>query len=146
MKDLKITKGEIEGLIKDWEQFKTQNWYESDAVDVESYLRSEFAEIAARRLLYRMRDLLPPELLKQRDELEAKLAEEKESAKGSIKSAMDGLIRVSQQNEALLEALKELVHLHGCEQEGLLSGQPTPEQWYKAVEKAELIITKAEER
>lgn len=67
MKDLKITKGEIEGLIKDWEQFKTQNWYESDAVDVESYLRSEFAEIAARRLLYRMRDLLPPELLKQRD-------------------------------------------------------------------------------
>ena len=48
------------------------------------------------------------------------------------------------QRDELREALKELVHLHGCEQEGLLSGQPTPEQWYKAVEKAELIITKAE--
>ena len=50
------------------------------------------------------------------------------------------------QRDELLEALKELVHLHMCEQEGLLSGQPTPEQWFKAVEKAEMAITKAEER
>jgi len=50
------------------------------------------------------------------------------------------------QRDELLEALKELVHLHGCEQEGLLSGQPTPKQWYKAVEKAEMVITNAEER
>lgn len=50
------------------------------------------------------------------------------------------------QRDKLLEALKELVHLHGCEQEGLLSGQPTPEQWLKAVEKAEMVINKAEEK
>jgi len=48
------------------------------------------------------------------------------------------------QNEELREALKELVHLHGCEQEGLLSGQPTPEQWYKAVEKAEQALKNSE--
>ena len=50
------------------------------------------------------------------------------------------------QRDKLLEALKELVLLHGCEQEGLLSGQPTPEQWYKAVKKAEMVITKTEEK
>ena len=50
------------------------------------------------------------------------------------------------QRDELLEALKELVHLHMCEQEGLLSGQPTPEQWLKAVEKAEMVINKAEEK
>ena len=45
----------------------------------------------------------------------------------------------------LLEALLELVHLHQCEQEGLTSGQPSPEQWYKAVNKAEEAIKKATE-
>ena len=49
------------------------------------------------------------------------------------------------QRDELREALTELVHLHGCEQEGIGSGQPTPEQWFKAVEKAELAITKTEE-
>ncbi len=48
------------------------------------------------------------------------------------------------QRDELLEALKELIHLHGCEQEGLLSGQPTPEQWYKAVEKAERALKNSE--
>jgi len=48
------------------------------------------------------------------------------------------------QNEELREALSELVHLHGCEQEGLLSGQPTPEQWYKAVEEAEQALKNSE--
>lgn len=38
--------------------------------------------------------------------------------------------------EELREALSELVHLHACEQEGLLSGKPTPEQWINAVNKA----------
>ena len=44
------------------------------------------------------------------------------------------------QRDELKETLKQLVHLHGCEQEGLLSGQPTPEQWYKVVEQAEAAI------
>ena len=49
-----------------------------------------------------------------------------------------------QQRDELREALKQLVHLHGCEQEGLLSGQPTPEQWYKAAEQAEASIKNTE--
>ena len=48
------------------------------------------------------------------------------------------------QRDELREALKQLVHLHGCEQEGLLSGQPTPEQWYKVVEQAEAAIKNTE--
>ena len=43
----------------------------------------------------------------------------------------------------LLKALQDLVHLHSCEQEGLLSGQPTAKQWIKAVNQAEKAITKA---
>jgi len=48
------------------------------------------------------------------------------------------------QRDELREALEHLVHLHGCEQEGLLSGQPTPEQWYEAVELAEAAIKSTE--
>jgi len=40
----------------------------------------------------------------------------------------------------LTEALTELVHLHGCEQEGLQSGKPTPEQWFNAVNKAASVL------
>lgn len=43
--------------------------------------------------------------------------------------------------QELREALAELVHLHLCEQEGLLSGKPTPEMWMKAVEKASEALT-----
>jgi hypothetical protein len=43
----------------------------------------------------------------------------------------------------LLEALQELTHLHGCEQEGLSSGQPTASEWYEAVNKANEAIQKA---
>lgn len=32
----------------------------------------------------------------------------------------------------LASALKELIFLHGCEQEGISSGQPTRKQWLKA--------------
>ena len=42
--------------------------------------------------------------------------------------------------EQLTEALAELVHLHGCEQEGLQSGKPTPEQWFNAVNKAHDVL------
>lgn len=37
--------------------------------------------------------------------------------------------------EGLKEAAEKLLHLHLCEQEGLLSGKPTPKQWIEAVNK-----------
>lgn len=43
----------------------------------------------------------------------------------------------------LLAALQQLTFLHACEQEGIASGQPTAEQWYRAVEEANLAIQKA---
>jgi hypothetical protein len=48
------------------------------------------------------------------------------------------------QMDELLTALTQLVHLHGCEQEGIESGQPTPEQWYTAVDAAEAAIKSTE--
>lgn len=44
----------------------------------------------------------------------------------------------------LLNALKQLVHLHMCEQEGIQSGMPTAKQWLKAVDEAATVIAKAE--
>jgi hypothetical protein len=51
-----------------------------------------------------------------------------------------------QQNysEAVLGALKKLVHLHMCEQEGIASGMPTKEQWFEAVDEATKAIENAE--
>lgn len=46
----------------------------------------------------------------------------------------------------LLEVLKQLVHLHMCEQEGIASGMPTANQWLKAVDEAAKAIAKAEGR
>jgi len=36
--------------------------------------------------------------------------------------------------ETLRQPAAELLHLHLCEQEGVVSGQPTPKQWLKAVD------------
>ena len=44
------------------------------------------------------------------------------------------------------EALQNLVYLHAREQEGVESGQPTPEQWFKAVEDAEEALRKEQEQ
>jgi hypothetical protein len=33
------------------------------------------------------------------------------------------------------EAAENILHLHLCEQEGLQSGQPTPQMWMEAVDK-----------
>ena len=38
--------------------------------------------------------------------------------------------------QPIIDALEHLVFLHGCEQEGLESGMPTPEQWEQAVDAA----------
>lgn len=39
-----------------------------------------------------------------------------------------------------IEAIENLIHLHGCEQEGMVSGQPTPKQWIEAVQAAHEAI------
>lgn len=51
--------------------------------------------------------------------------------------------RLKAQNRELVEAANNLLHLHSCEQEGLASGQPTPQQWMEAVEKLS-ALTKGE--
>jgi len=42
--------------------------------------------------------------------------------------------------DALYDALADLVFLHGCEQEGIESAMPTPEQWEQAVENAVIAL------
>ena len=44
------------------------------------------------------------------------------------------------------EALQNLVYLHMCEQEGIESGMPTSNQWFKAVEDAEEALRKEQEQ
>mgnify|MGYP000883424698 CR=1 FL=1 len=118
MKDLKITKGEWVGV---------------------EYAGHYSLQVAP---FYGARDLLDED---KTNEAEANM---KLCCDAGNTAQKCGLLpsELLKQRDELLEALKKLVHLHGCEQEGIGSGQPTPEQWYKAVEKAELIITKAEER
>lgn len=46
---------------------------------------------------------------------------------------------LKQRNE-LRDVLADLVILYNCDQKGLLSGQPTPEQWLGTIEMATAII------
>jgi hypothetical protein len=48
-----------------------------------------------------------------------------------------------EQSPSLYHALAKLVHLHGCEQEGLSSGKPTPQQWMDAINEASAALAKA---
>jgi len=43
-------------------------------------------------------------------------------------------------NSKLVEKVKALLELHSCEEEGLTSGQPTAEQWRKAVNELRKLI------
>ena len=45
----------------------------------------------------------------------------------------------------IIESFDYLLHLHNCEMEGIESGQPTPEQWFKAVEDAEKALINLKE-
>lgn len=45
----------------------------------------------------------------------------------------------------IIKAFDYLLHLHNCEQEGIESGQPTPEMWFKAVEDAEKSLIELKE-
>ena len=42
--------------------------------------------------------------------------------------------------DALYDALADLVFLHGCEQEGIESAMPTPDQWEQAVDNAVIAL------
>lgn len=44
---------------------------------------------------------------------------------------------LKEQNKMLREALEKLVFMHTCEQEGISSGIPTPNQWLQAVDEAQ---------
>lgn len=46
---------------------------------------------------------------------------------------------------SLLDAAKQILHLHMCEQEGLSSGQPTRTQWLEAVDNLSDAITAEED-
>jgi len=41
----------------------------------------------------------------------------------------------------IIKALADLVFLHGCEQEGIESGMPTPDQWEQAVDNAVIALS-----
>jgi hypothetical protein len=47
-------------------------------------------------------------------------------------------------NTLIKQALERLVHLNLCEQEGLSSGQPTPEMWMEAVNQASEALQSAQ--
>ena len=44
--------------------------------------------------------------------------------------------------ELMAEKASHLVHLHGCEQEGLMSGKPTFQQWVNAVGSLQEVLTR----
>ena len=46
--------------------------------------------------------------------------------------------------DKLREKAKGLLHLHFCEQEGLTSGQPSHDQWLKAVDELQDAISELE--
>ena len=57
----------------------------------------------------------------------------------AIEPAVDAF---AQHIDKMAEAAEELIHLHSCEQEGLSSGQPTPQQWIYAVDKLQKLISR----
>jgi len=46
--------------------------------------------------------------------------------------------------DELVSSLRQFVHLHGCEHEGIQSGAPTPQMWFDAVDSACEILKKYE--
>lgn len=60
--------------------------------------------------------------------------------KGQRDTALNEVDRLTAEVERLKEAAKELVHLHGCEQEGLSSGRPTAAQWLQAVDNLSNLV------
>jgi len=52
----------------------------------------------------------------------------------TIKEMENQFAEKDKEIERLRQPAAELLHLHLCEQEGIVSGQPTPKQWLKAVD------------
>ena len=80
-------------------------------------------------------------LEQQTAEKDKRIKEMEEQIDVAINKLTEASDIVKQATE-LHKALSELVHLHMCEQEGLSSGQPTPEMWFEAVEKASEVLNK----
>lgn len=64
-----------------------------------------------------------------------------DAGKLGLRSLADAVLMASAKK--LFSALQELVELHSCEQEGLSSGMPTPEEWTAAVDRASEAIRSA---
>ena len=65
-------------------------------------------------------------------------------ARNEMQKEIDALKRGNElfkrQRDEVIEALRKLVFLHDCEQEGISAGKPTPEEWFEAVDNAEQIL------
>jgi len=57
---------------------------------------------------------------------------------------LDAHTNAEAENERLKEAANRLVFLHECEQEGIESGQPTPQDWFEAVNELGELLTPKE--
>lgn len=55
-------------------------------------------------------------------------------------SKVEVLLQMAKEREQLLEQLKRLLHMHSCEQEGII--MPTAAQWFHAVNEAEEVAFK----
>ncbi len=64
-----------------------------------------------------------------------------DAGSAGLRSLADAVLMAA--SKQLLFALRGLVDLHCCEQEGLSCGMPTPEEWEAAVELAEQAISDA---
>jgi len=80
--------------------------------------------------------------MKTREQIE-KEAQEYCCELEDVKQAyVDGAESRQPEIDELVAALSKFVHLHGCEQEGLSSEQPTPQQWFDCVNEAIEILEK----
>lgn len=57
----------------------------------------------------------------------------------------DGITDMKAEQERIINAFDYLLHLHNCEMEGMLSSQPTADQWFDAVEEAERQLIELKE-
>jgi uncharacterized coiled-coil protein SlyX len=86
-----------------------------------------------------MRDYLLPKL-KERDARIVELEREAGISADMFATMCSHVSELESEVERLKGVLRHLVHLHICEQEGIGSGQPTPQQWMDAVDKASELI------
>lgn len=114
-------------------------WHESPG-DQEAFDRAMAEEMTTHPVLGEPIGIALPMAWTEKDQQLAEANATIERFREQIKYKDEVLYEWMQKGKDLTEALTELVHLHGCEQEGLQSGKPTPEQWFNAVNKAHDVL------